>query len=90
MNDAMRRHFGATDARCKDCRHLVSMAYHGQGYHKCELYGISRSEATDWRLSEQACGLYNMHVKRSTWVPVIERGKPRIVEPIEGQMEMTI
>ena len=90
MNDAMRRHFGTTDARCKGCKHLISAEWHDKMYHKCELYGLSHSEATDWRVSEKACGMYNMHVKRSTWVPVIERGKPRIVEPIEGQMEMTI
>lgn len=88
MNDVMRRHFGETDAKCKDCRHLISGEWRGKTYHKCELYGMSHSEATDWRLSEKACGLYNMHVKRSTWMPVIDRETLRYVEQIEGQTKM--
>lgn len=90
MNDVMRRCFGSTDAQCKTCKHLLTGEWHDKTYHKCELYGLSHSEATDWRVSEQACGMYNMHVKRSEWLPVIDRETLRHVEQIEGQVEMEI
>lgn len=90
MNDAMRRRFGASDAQCRTCKHLISAEWHGKIYHKCELYGISRSVSTDWRLSEKACGMYNMHVKRSTWTPVIDRDTLKYVEQVEGQEKMLI
>ena len=90
MNDAMRRHFGTTDANCKDCKHLISARWHDKMYHKCELYGLSHSEATDWRVSEKACGLFDKPVDLDTWMPVMDRETLRYVEQIEGQMEMKI
>ena len=90
MNNAMRRHFGATDARCKDCKHLISVRWHDNQYYKCELYGLSHSEATDWRVSEKACGLYDKPIDLDTWMPVMDRETLRYVEQIEGQMEMEI
>ena len=53
--DAMHAHFGTCEGvQCKGCRHLISGEWHDRRYHKCELYGLSHSEATDWRLSYQA------------------------------------
>ena len=90
--NAMHAHFGTCEGvQCKGCRHLISGEWHDRRYHKCELYGLSHSEATDWRLSYQACGMYNMHVKRGTWMPVIERLRysPKSPEPsIDGQVRM--
>lgn len=86
----MYRHFGTTeDQRCKGCRHLICYDYNRR-YYKCELYGISHSEATDWRLSYQACGMYNMHVKRSEWVSVKDRQRIGIVAPIDGQIGIEV
>ena len=88
---AMHKMFGTCNGLlCRDCRHLISGTYHDKRYHKCELYGLSHSEATDWRLSNTACGMYDMHVKRSEWVPVIERirNSPKREPPLEGQTMM--
>ena len=94
---AMHRLYGTCGVmRCKDCDHLIGNKYHDRRYYKCELYGITGSEATDWRLSYQACGLYNMHVKRSTWTPVIKRLRhsrkaQKVPEPpLEGQMRLEV
>lgn len=88
---AMHKMFSATEGlTCKGCKHLISGRYHDRIYHKCELYGMSHSEATDWRLSYTACGLYNMHVKRSTWVPVMDRLKPSPAPPLDGQVALEI
>ena len=35
---------------CKTCKHLSGFDYHNKRYYKCELIGISHSEATDIRL----------------------------------------
>lgn len=90
--EAMHRQFGCfRDQQCKTCRHLISGDYHDRRYHKCELYGMSHSAATDWRLSYPSCGMYNMHVKTSTWMPIIDRIKhaPKAPEPpIDGQVRM--
>ena len=36
---------------CKTCDHHFRLEYHNKYYHKCELLGISNSEATDIRVS---------------------------------------
>lgn len=45
------------DIRCKNCEHLCSGEYHNKNYHKCELMGISHSEATDIRVG-YVCNLF--------------------------------
>jgi hypothetical protein len=37
--------------KCGNCKHHKAFAYHNKIYHKCELLGISNSEATDIRVS---------------------------------------
>ena len=50
-----RRMYGYDEAhRCGDCRHLVKTEAN-RTYYKCELIGISASEATDIRLKDVAC-----------------------------------
>ena len=55
----MHRLFGKTEGqRCKDCDHLIRYKAN-RTYYKCQWYGESSSEATDWRLKYDACGLFN-------------------------------
>ena len=35
---------------CKTCAWLIKSEYHDKNYYKCELMGVSSSEATDIRL----------------------------------------
>lgn len=57
--DLMHRMFGKTGGQfCKDCDHLCKVSY-DRTYYKCEVYGESRSDATDWVLKYPACGLFN-------------------------------
>ncbi len=37
--------------QCKTCEYHVIFRHHDKRYHKCELIGISNSEATDIRVS---------------------------------------
>ena len=87
---AMHKRFGTCGAmRCKECSHLIGGAYHGRSYYKCELYGISRSEATDWRISNQACGMFNMEVDMDRWQPILKQilwQDMKTEQPLEGQL----
>ena len=42
---------------CRDCSHLVRVQHGGTKALKCRRFGISHSEATDWRAKWAACGL---------------------------------
>ena len=87
---AMHRLFGTKEGLCRDCDHLIGGKYHNKQYYKCELYGVTHSEATDWRLSYQACGMYNIQ----TWAnpePIIDTLKrsPKDVT-VDGQFRMEV
>lgn len=45
------------DHTCKDCKHLVCNE-RNRRYYKCEVMGISASEATDIHLKDVACGMW--------------------------------
>lgn len=90
---AMHKRFGTkTGQYCKGCTHLISFKYHDRTYHKCELYGLSHSESSDWRRSWMACGMHDQPVNDETWVPVmklIKHTKPP-EPPIEGQIRLEV
>lgn len=55
----MQQLYGITVGKiCKTCKHHVCYNYHNKNYHKCELWQVSHSAATDIRLKNQACGKY--------------------------------
>lgn len=92
---AMHERFGTCGAlRCKDCNHLVGGKYHDRQLYKCELYGLTHSEATDWRLSYQACGMFGIEQDMNTWVPILEQIKHESRKAdellIEGQIRMEV
>lgn len=44
--------------RCKDCVFHECLHYNKKNYHKCGKMGFSNSKATDIRLSDYACRLF--------------------------------
>lgn len=90
---AMYKRFGTCGVlRCRDFCHLIGGNWHDRRYYKCELYGLSHSDATDWRLSWQACGMYNVPQDMERWVPLmkqINRG-PSVEPPLDGQVGLEI
>lgn len=57
--DLMHGLFGLVEEhKCKDCEHLVAYKQ-SRTWYKCEIYGDTRSSASDWCLRWIACGLYN-------------------------------
>lgn len=57
--DKMHYLFGEAhfDQLCAYCRHLKKVQCGSRVHYKCECYGITGSSASDWKMSNQACGL---------------------------------
>ena len=80
---------------CKSCEHLV---YHVRDriYYKCEAYGVSCSESTDWGRTWPTCGLFTIDPDVPLppgFIPVVESRKhaprPQEREPeLPGQINM--
>ena len=87
--DKMHELFGVTEGKkCKDCDHLCYYEASKRWY-KCGIYGNTSSEATDWRLSYDACGLWNREVKPMNPIVNLNKGKRKEPEqPMEGQMTL--
>lgn len=49
---------GPDGATCGGCAHLVRVG-RNRAYFKCDVYGISSSEATDFRKKWLACGKFS-------------------------------
>ena len=72
---------------CKTCSHLIRYTPSDRSFYKCECYGITSSEATDWRVGSPACGLHN---KPYNGRPVVRTVVPQRKEEaqIAGQMNI--
>jgi len=86
--ERMHRLFGRDHAqKCGTCCNLVSGRYHDRILQKCERYGLSHSEASDWAKSWVACGMHNVPLPEGER-PVMEyadRGRVKAVEAVPGQ-----
>lgn len=86
--DKMHFLYGETPGeKCRDCCHLIGGV---NEYRKCEIYGTSRSQSTDWRLSWDACGIWNKPRPAGEDKPIVQlnRGIRKYDEPIKGQMSL--
>lgn len=82
--DLMHREFGfSTGHKCQYCDNLI-VQQANRRYYKCEVYGITDSEASDWRLSYDACGMYNKVYNGNPIIRLV-RGYPTPPEEIDGQ-----
>jgi len=81
--------YGTTPGRrCGECCSFVSGRYYGRILRKCERYGLTHSEATDWAKSWEACGMLGVPMPEGER-PVIEWKGSRAVResvPVDGQM----
>ena len=88
--DLMHRQFGKCDGHtCKECSNLVWHHY-DKKYYKCSVYGESYSEATDWRVSYPACGMFNKEWNGGRIVELVrscrEFSRKGEIEPLYGQI----
>lgn len=86
--DRMHELFGTNPyAKCRDCDHLIVGTWHDKKYKKCEVYGMSHSEATDWAFGWWACGMFNQEYNGKPVYKIIERDKKEEIQ-CEGQLEL--
>lgn len=86
--DLMYEFFGKRDGcYCRECSHFQRHRYKCKTYRKCDVYGETSSEATDWAGRNTACGLLNAKYNGR---PVIELKKhlshKKEHEIIDGQI----
>ena len=83
-NELMYSIFGRGKGTCADCSHLRKYTAN-RTYYKCDVYGLSNSEATDWRLKYPACGIIN---KFTSYEDVYKLAKEEKQEIPEGQISL--
>lgn len=88
--DLMHELFGKADGKCKDCEHYRTFKHHDKSYRKCEVYGITQSEASDWKAGYDACGLFpnkeNLYERDIIELRICNNRDSE--EQIEGQINM--
>ena len=91
--DAMHVRFGIADGICGDCPHFLRYRYHDKCLLKCRAYGLTHSDATDWRVKWSACGMKDKEIDED-YTPVFELVKGQrmlaVPEQCDGQIEMKI
>lgn len=85
--DLMHEQFGKSENLCKECAHFLRERYRDKAYRKCEVYGVTSSEASDWKAAYQACGLFNQPYNGPGIIRQVrpERKKDDDDKPLEGQ-----
>lgn len=88
--DLMYKHFGkAAEGKCKECQHFCKGRYHDKNLQKCEVYGLTHSEATDWKQSYDACGLFpDKPYDGTDIVRMVRPERQRKSEDIPGQQSL--
>jgi hypothetical protein len=91
--EAMYQYFGRfsgnSSAQCKSCCNFHRYHYRDKDYKKCEAYGESNSEATDWNVSYEACGLYSMDYSGTPIINLLKHSaRPKAEEPLAGQISI--
>lgn len=90
--ELMHWYFGkAVGHKCKECSNLITGQYHDMTLRKCAVYGLTHSEASDWALKYDACGMFNKKWNGHPIIRLVKGGssaeaKAIIDEPLEGQM----
>lgn len=83
--DLMHAMFGKAEGECAECRHFEKH-WRNVKYFKCRVYGVSASEATDWRKKYPACGLKNIPTSYRDVYKSARSDKK--AEVAEGQMSL--
>ena len=88
---AMWDYFGMLEGcYCGNCIHLKSSLYRDHWYHKCRIYGVSNSEATDWVKGWTACKAYNVQTinRRDIYKTLNVRVRTEAPVQLDGQISM--
>jgi len=89
-NALMYSEFGRSEGNyCKDCSYFYKINHHGKIYRKCKVYGITRSDASDWLSGSTACGLFpdKQYGGDKDIISLVTR-EPQKETQIQGQMNI--
>lgn len=86
--DLMYEMFGRGEGYCKDCKHFDTYQHHDYQYSKCKIYGVTSSEATDWKQKYEACGLFNKDYEGDVEIVKLVSGNRSKEEQVQGQMSL--
>ena len=86
--DLMHKLFGEDPGmdKCEICNHLKKYQMKGRSVYKCECYGVTHSEATDWRLKYWACGLIFKEYNGAPVIKMMRKFQPKEDPQIVGQL----
>lgn len=88
-NELMLQQFGACEGHvCKECSNFTTGRYMGMILRKCQVYGLTHSQASDWAGRWPACGMFN---KEYNGRPIIEMrcyGGRKPPEQLENQITL--
>ena len=90
QHDLMIKHFGRNvHHRCGECSNFARGQYHGKWLQKCERYGLSHSEATDWAQKWPACGMFDVAMPENDrpLMEYLDRRRP-CRKDVPGQMSL--
>lgn len=87
--EAMHSMYGTSKGKCGECSHFVKFQYRTKTLQKCEIYGMTNSEATDWAQKWDACGLKNQPYAGKQIIDELKRSpKEKVEEQLPGQMSI--
>lgn len=83
----MHRLFGTAPGTCGECCHLLEGRYHDKMYRKCEIYGLTHSEASDWAKRWAACGLKNKETLHENVIRTVQNENRKNPEPLSSVLD---
>ena len=90
--ELMHQMFGrSSSGLCKECSHFGRIRVGDRKLvRKCEVYGVTASEASDWCASYPACGLFNTDYVGRNVIDFVRPEKKKEIdsEPIDGQITL--
>lgn len=87
--EAMHREYGENEgAICRNCCNFDMYKFGNRRVSKCAAYGVTNSTASDWNGRYEACGMYNMSIDKTEYIPLIKKSKKLAAESCDGQIEI--
>ena len=88
--EAMYLFYGKREGHvCRECCNYVRGRYHDRALRKCEAYGLTHSEASDWTGKWTACGHFGQPFREweQPLIEVLKSGRRAMADaPIAGQI----
>lgn len=90
--DLMYQYFGKDyNHFCYECRNLVCVNGGSRNYYKCSVYGNTKSNASDWKKGQTACGQFDKEWKMRPLMKCTAPEKEKeetVLEPLDGQVSL--